>query len=482
MSKTKAGRWPGAKATASGIPVYCAHTQIAKLSELRPRPDNPNRHPREQIRLLGKIIAGEKGKPGNGWRNSIVVSDRSGMIVKGHGRYEAAKLMGLEEVPIDVQAYDTQEQEDRDLIADNRIAELAEMDENLLNKLLQDLVKKGEDLELAGFDLDEVARLLETTSQAIEEALATPRVKIEWGKFKVFHCVVGEQIYCLDRCNYLISFGTMGGEPPKRKRCDNTTVFIDSGMLTLARKVGAKAIGMQAQALKYAEDIGGDWVTMMDIPQVPVILKDLGMTRDQAFKAHMKNAREFAGFDTKLRKVYVAQGQTVDQYRQCCEAMKPLIKPSDVVAIGSIKDRSDNPELVAAITSTVHKVLPKNDKHLFGIASPPTVRLAIKYGATSADSSVAGIATKLGEFIFAKRVESSDLFKIESSPLGNLMGIPELSINSKLWIALTAFSMAQVEAALALSMIMEEAAINMTIGNHSMTKTKPPTPSKEQND
>jgi len=44
------------------------------------------------------------------------------------------------------------------------------------------------------------------------------------------------------------------------------------------------------------------------------------------------------------------------------------------------------------------------------------------------------------------------------------MGEPDLSIGGKLWMALTAFSMAQVEAALAMSMAQEEAAILLEMG------------------
>ena len=44
------------KAWASGIPVYCAHDAIAKISELRPNPMNPNKHPPEQIKKLGGVI------------------------------------------------------------------------------------------------------------------------------------------------------------------------------------------------------------------------------------------------------------------------------------------------------------------------------------------------------------------------------------------------------------------------------------------
>ena len=80
------------KAWASGIPVYCAHDAIVKISELRPNPTNPNKHPPEQIKKLGGVIRR------NGWRQPITVSTRSSMIVKGHGRLMAAELEELEQM------------------------------------------------------------------------------------------------------------------------------------------------------------------------------------------------------------------------------------------------------------------------------------------------------------------------------------------------------------------------------------------------
>ena len=65
---------------ADGIPVHCAHTRLAPTNTLRPNPANPNRHSKEQIVLFSKIIEHL------GWRSPIVVSLRSGLIVKGHGR------------------------------------------------------------------------------------------------------------------------------------------------------------------------------------------------------------------------------------------------------------------------------------------------------------------------------------------------------------------------------------------------------------
>lgn len=81
------------------IPVQCAYSELREPSSLVPHPKNPNGHPEEQIRLLAKIIRHQ------GWRNPIVVSARSGFVVAGHGRLEAALLLGAVDVPVDVQEF-----------------------------------------------------------------------------------------------------------------------------------------------------------------------------------------------------------------------------------------------------------------------------------------------------------------------------------------------------------------------------------------
>lgn len=121
------------KATAGGVPVFCAHDAIVAIEKLIPNPKNPNTHPDAQIQALGRIIRQ------TGWRAPITVSKRSGFIVKGHGRLAAAKLEGLTEVPVDYQNYTSEAEEYADLVADNRIAELAEIDNKLLADIFADI-------------------------------------------------------------------------------------------------------------------------------------------------------------------------------------------------------------------------------------------------------------------------------------------------------------------------------------------------------
>lgn len=135
------------------IPVYCSHDEIVEISTLKPNPKNPNQHPENQIELLANII--EK----QGWRQPIKVSTRSGYIVSGHGRYEAALFIGAEAVPVDFQDYADEESEMADLLADNRIAELAFSDNQALAEVFHDL---GDDIEksLTGYTDNEISDIL----------------------------------------------------------------------------------------------------------------------------------------------------------------------------------------------------------------------------------------------------------------------------------------------------------------------------------
>lgn len=144
--------------------VQCAHTEIIDIDLLVPNPKNPNKHPKKQIELLAKIMKHQ------GWRSPIVVSNRSGFIIKGHGRLEAAKLNGWTQAPVDRQDYANEADEYADMVADNKIAELAETD---LSMVLDDVLDLGPDFDfdflgIPGFKLPEDIEI-ENTSKELSE-------------------------------------------------------------------------------------------------------------------------------------------------------------------------------------------------------------------------------------------------------------------------------------------------------------------------
>ena len=152
------------RAMAGNIPVFCSHDEILPIEKIIKNPRNPNTHPEEQIKLLSKIIKAQ------GWRMPITISSRSGFIVKGHGRLMAAIAAGEEYVPVEYQNYATEAEEYADLIADNRIAELSSIDEDVLTELLKEMEAEGIDLELSGYEEQELEDLL----ASFEEEAAEP--------------------------------------------------------------------------------------------------------------------------------------------------------------------------------------------------------------------------------------------------------------------------------------------------------------------
>lgn len=129
--------------------VKCAFDEMADVDLLVPNPRNPNKHPDNQIQLLAKIMNHQ------GWRSPIVVSTKSGFIIKGHGRLAAAKLNGWSQMPVDYQDYENEADEYADMVADNKIAELAESDMGMINADVIALLKDFPDMNLDLFGIPE---------------------------------------------------------------------------------------------------------------------------------------------------------------------------------------------------------------------------------------------------------------------------------------------------------------------------------------
>lgn len=147
-----------ARSYIGNVPVYCAFDEIVSIEDIKENPRNPNTHPDSQVKLLAEIIKK------TGWRANITVSTLSGYIVKGHGRLLAAKLAGFESCPIEYQDFKTEEEELSALLADNKLAELAELDTSKLAELFKDF--EFSDLDLTGYSKSEFDDLLGDLEQS----------------------------------------------------------------------------------------------------------------------------------------------------------------------------------------------------------------------------------------------------------------------------------------------------------------------------
>src|SRR5258705_10349592 len=125
------------------------------VSALKPRSTNPRTHSKKQVGQIASAIRRF------GFTNPVLVDDANG-IVAGHGRVEAAKVVGLDQVQT-VRLSPMSEAEIRAyVIADNRLAENAGWDRELLGLELQYLTSLDIDFEvtLTGFELPEIDLLI----------------------------------------------------------------------------------------------------------------------------------------------------------------------------------------------------------------------------------------------------------------------------------------------------------------------------------
>ncbi len=150
---------------ASAPPGSASALQIAYLTpeRLRPSPNNARTHSKKQLKQIARSI--ERF----GFVNPVLISDDF-EIIAGHGRVKAAKILGLRKVPTvrlsnlspaDRRAY---------VITDNRLAELAGWDRELLATELQGLLElQFDDIELTGFSLGDIDLLLDEAAEKKSE-------------------------------------------------------------------------------------------------------------------------------------------------------------------------------------------------------------------------------------------------------------------------------------------------------------------------
>ncbi len=134
------------------------------LADLRPRATNPRTHDAKQIAGLGRSIK-------SFGFNSVIAIDEQGVILAGHARYEAAKLIGLSEVPTVTISHLTDKEKRAFVIADNRLAERSDWDLDLLRHEIAELgVDIGFDVTITGFETPEIDILLADAQPAKQDA------------------------------------------------------------------------------------------------------------------------------------------------------------------------------------------------------------------------------------------------------------------------------------------------------------------------
>lgn len=129
------------------IEIKCRYDKLVPIDDIKPHPENENKHSEDQIRILAKIIKKD------GVRHPITVSNLSGMISMGHGRLLAFKMLKMTDVPVEFQDFDDPIQEMRVRNSDNNIARYAEISRMTFNDNLESLGISVDEIDIEDYGI-----------------------------------------------------------------------------------------------------------------------------------------------------------------------------------------------------------------------------------------------------------------------------------------------------------------------------------------
>jgi DNA modification methylase len=134
------------------------------IADLRPSPGNPRTHSKKQIKQIERSIKEF------GFLNPVLIGEDDRLIV-GHGRLEAADNVGMKEIPTVCVSHLSPAQIRAYLIADNKLAENAGWDIDLLTAELKELsFNLDYDVTLIGFETPELDLMFEANKEASSQA------------------------------------------------------------------------------------------------------------------------------------------------------------------------------------------------------------------------------------------------------------------------------------------------------------------------
>ncbi|WP_342029341.1 site-specific DNA-methyltransferase [Sphingomonas sp. CFBP 13720] len=142
--------------------------ELRPLGTLKPAPRNARRHSEKQIEQVAASIRQF------GFTNPVII-DADGTIVAGHARFEAARLLRIEDIPTLALAYLTPAELKAYRLADNKIAANADWDPEILKIELEEIQLLTPDFELesTGFSTTEIDLVMDL-SPADEKLEETP--------------------------------------------------------------------------------------------------------------------------------------------------------------------------------------------------------------------------------------------------------------------------------------------------------------------
>lgn len=119
------------------------------IAKLQPYKKNAKKHGKSQIEKIKASILKF------GFLSPCLI-DKDFNLIAGHGRLAAAEELGLKKLPCVFIEGLTEDQRRAYILADNRLSELGEWDMDLVSEELEELNKHGFDLELTGFEFDDI--------------------------------------------------------------------------------------------------------------------------------------------------------------------------------------------------------------------------------------------------------------------------------------------------------------------------------------
>ena len=183
------------------------------IAELKPNPRNARRHSQKQLSQIAASIR-EFGF------NSLVVVDEDGVILVGHGRCQAARIAGLETVPVLRLSHLTAEQKIAFSLADNKIALNADWEMDQLKDLWRELVgaEINFDLEVTGFETAEIDLLVDgpTEPERLDRSDLLPPVQAEAvSRLGDLWHLGDHRLLCADACDPASYADLMEDEPAR---------------------------------------------------------------------------------------------------------------------------------------------------------------------------------------------------------------------------------------------------------------------------
>lgn len=143
------------------------------IDKLIPYARNSRTHSDEQVAQVAASIREF------GWTNPVLIADDD--ILAGHARVMAARKLGISSIPCIDLSHLSSAQRRAYVIADNRLAENADWDMEMLVTEFDELIEEGFDLDFTGFDQDERQQVVKKAAKARNDAIDGQKDEDDFG-------------------------------------------------------------------------------------------------------------------------------------------------------------------------------------------------------------------------------------------------------------------------------------------------------------